>query len=56
MKSEFTNRLGMFNTALTTLNLAKHKPAWFNQPPAVFTVKVAAATDAEAAAYDLTPA
>ena len=34
MKAEFTNRLGMFNTALTTLSLGKYKSVWLNQPPA----------------------
>lgn len=41
MRDEFTNRLGMFQTCITTLNSTEHKPAWFQLPPAVFTTKVA---------------
>lgn len=43
MKDKFLNRLGMFQTTLTTLNSDTHKPVWFQQPPVAFTVKVAAA-------------
>src|SRR5439155_16716732 len=41
VKDEFTNRMGMFKTSLTTLNSAANKPVWLNQPPVVFTAKVA---------------
>src|SRR5439155_18368681 len=41
VKDEFTNRMGMFKTSLTTLNSATNKPVWLNQPPVVFTTKVA---------------
>jgi hypothetical protein len=50
MKDEFTNRLGMFDTALVTLNKPEHKAIWENQPPLVFTTKVA---DAGVAVTDL---
>lgn len=46
MKDEFTNRLGMFDTTLLNLNKPANKPIWFEQAPAVFTTKVAAATTA----------
>ena len=52
MRDEFTNRMGSFKTTLTTLDKAENKPVWFNQPPVVFTAKVAdaaqAVTDLEA--------
>ncbi len=41
MRDEFLNRLAMFQTSLNTLNSTEHKPAWFNQNPPQFTVKVA---------------
>jgi hypothetical protein len=40
MKNEFTNRLGMFNTSVTTLNKDSHKAVWFQQDPKIFTTKV----------------
>ena len=43
MKNEFTNRLGMFNTSLITLNTDAHKPVWFQKDPKIFTAKVAEA-------------
>jgi hypothetical protein len=46
MKNEFTNRLGMFNTSLTTLNTDEHKPVWFQKDPKIFTAKVAEAGQA----------
>ena len=46
MKDEFTNRLGMFDTTLLNLNKAANRAVWFQQPPVVFTTKVAAAADA----------
>jgi hypothetical protein len=46
MKNEFTNRLGMFNTSLTTLNKDPFKAVWFQQDPKIFTAKVAEAGQA----------
>jgi hypothetical protein len=46
MRDEFVNRLGMFRTALGTLNRPEYRPVWFNRPPAVFTYKVQAAEQA----------
>ena len=46
MKDEFTNRLGAFDTSLANLNKAENKAVWFNQPPVIFTAKVADATAA----------
>ena len=51
MLDEFVNRLAMFQTTLGTLNSAQHKPTWFNQPPLVFSQKVA---DAQMAVNDPT--
>lgn len=48
MKDEFRNRQSMFKTCLDTLHAPQHRPTWENQPPVVFTTKVAAAQ----AAYD----
>ena len=50
MRDEFTNRLGAFDTTLANLNKAANKSVWFQQPPVVFTAKVA---DATAAVEDL---
>ena len=50
MKNEFTNRLGMFNTSLTTLNTEAYKAVWFQKDPKIFTTKVA---DAGLAVADL---
>jgi hypothetical protein len=46
MDSEFVNRLGMFNTALDTLNGAEFKPTWYEKQPKIFTLKVAQAATA----------
>ncbi len=46
MTDEFRNRLGMFNTALGTLNSPQYKPTWENQAPVIFTAKVAQAQTA----------
>jgi len=48
MKDAFTNRSGMFQTVLTTLNDDRYKPVWFNQPPVIFTTKAGQAADAVA--------
>ena len=40
MQDEFVNRLGMFRTALGTLNRPEYKTVWENQPPAIFATKV----------------
>jgi hypothetical protein len=46
MRNEFTNRSGMFNTSLTTLNKDAYKAVWFQQDPKIFTTKVAEAGQA----------
>ena len=48
MKNELTNRLGMFNTSLTTLNKDTYKAVWFQKDPKIFTAKVAEAGQAVA--------
>lgn len=52
MRDEFTNRLGMFDTTLANLNKPANKAVWFQQPPVVFTAKVADATAAVEALRD----
>lgn len=46
MQDEFVNRLGMFRTSLGTLDRPDYKPIWQDQPPVIFTTKVAAAQQA----------
>ena len=46
MTDEFTNRLGASDTTLANLNKPANKAVWFQQPPFVFTAKVAAAAAA----------
>ncbi len=46
MNDKFVNRMGMFKTALDTLNSAQHTATWFNKDPKIFTVKVAQAVQA----------
>ena len=46
MQDEFVNRLGMFQTALGTLNDPANQPVWSGQPPVIFTTKVAQAATA----------
>lgn len=41
MRDEFTNRRTMFRNTLHTLDEPPQKSVWFNQPPLVFTPKVA---------------
>jgi len=48
MKDIFTNRLDSFRTTLTYLDQPANKAVWFNQPPARFTNRVAAAETAVA--------
>ena len=40
MKNEFTNRQGMFHTALDTLNKAEYKVIWQGKEPEIFEEKV----------------
>ena len=46
MQDEFVNRLGMFRTALGTLNDPANQPVWSGQPPLIFTTKVGQAATA----------
>jgi len=46
MQDEFVNRLGMFRTALGTLNDPANQPVWSGQPPVIFTTKVGQAATA----------
>ncbi len=46
MQDEFVNRLGMFRTALGTLNDPANQPVWSGQPPVIFTTKVTQAATA----------
>ena len=41
MQNEFTNRLGMGRTVLTTIELAAYAAIWQGQPPVIFTTKAA---------------
>jgi hypothetical protein len=50
MRDEFTNRLGAFDTTLANLNKPANQAVWFQQPPVVFTTKVA---DSAAAVEEL---
>ena len=46
MQDEFVNRLGMFQTALGTLNDPANRPVWSGPPPVNFTMKLAQAATA----------
>ncbi len=46
MQDEFVNRLGMFQTALGTLNDPANQSVWSGQPPVIFTTKVGQAATA----------
>jgi hypothetical protein len=41
MQDEFINRLDMFSRSLGVLDKSEHKAVWENQPPLIFTTKVA---------------
>lgn len=50
MQDEFVNRIGMLRTSMGTLNEPARRAVWFEQPPLIFTTRVA---EAAAALADL---
>lgn len=48
MNDRLRSRLAMFKASLTVLNMTNNKPIWQNQPPTIFTKKVAATEQAVA--------